>query len=284
MASRRPAVPAAVRRKLLEESGHRCANPGCPNTLVQLHHIDEWHVYETHDASSMIAVCASCHDAIHRGALPISDDALRRWKAAPKASPAPAHVYVEPGPSNRLRLGDHLEFESSETRQMLSISESCGVGFDVSDGDIMLLRLSIPDAAGASLVRVVHGHVRAESNDIEVEQVPGHIRVTTSDNVASLFPQWVADAGEWANAGLPTDYRIPWADLPLLDIEVVEPGCVRVEGLLVAENSAAVMWFGGVTALFRGSDPKSLLGPPDGLARLRAVGGPFAMLQIGESQ
>jgi hypothetical protein len=80
--------------------------PGCPNQLVEIHHIHEWHVYQTHDASHMIAICPSCHDAVDRGSLQISDDELYRWKGIDrKEALSTGHIFIEPGEAPRLLLG-----------------------------------------------------------------------------------------------------------------------------------------------------------------------------------
>ena len=46
----------SIKNQLIEEAAGKCANPGCPNRLVQFHHIREWAVCRTHDAAHMIAI------------------------------------------------------------------------------------------------------------------------------------------------------------------------------------------------------------------------------------
>jgi hypothetical protein len=46
VAERRPDVPALSKRLLVEQEGGKCANPGCPHVITQLHHIQEWHVLQ----------------------------------------------------------------------------------------------------------------------------------------------------------------------------------------------------------------------------------------------
>ena len=84
MAEHRPEVSKQLKTQLRREAGEKCANPGCSATRTHLHHIREWAVYRTHDGAHMIAVCPTCHDAIHHGQLPISDETLYAWKRIPR--------------------------------------------------------------------------------------------------------------------------------------------------------------------------------------------------------
>src|SRR5436190_22824634 len=105
-ATERPKVRADVRRRLVDEAGGKCANPGCPTPRTHLHHIAEWAVYQAHDEEEMIAVCPTCHDAIHDGQLEIDDDTIYAWKAIERPkSTRRDHVYVEPGESPTLAIG-----------------------------------------------------------------------------------------------------------------------------------------------------------------------------------
>jgi hypothetical protein len=56
----RPAIPAAIRRQVAVESGHRCAVCGesCP---LELAHIIPWHRCRQHEAEDLIYLCANCH-------------------------------------------------------------------------------------------------------------------------------------------------------------------------------------------------------------------------------
>src|SRR5438128_2235238 len=101
----RKTIPARIKCALLREAGGKCSNPGCPNTLTELHHINQWHVYQTHDQAQMIAVCPTCHSHAHRGQLIIDDDTIRRWKLIRRSTSDRGHIYVEPGDTCRVLLG-----------------------------------------------------------------------------------------------------------------------------------------------------------------------------------
>ncbi len=57
----RDAVPAATKRAVLVEAGHRCAIPTCRATTTEIAHIVPW--AESHDNSfeNLIALCPNCH-------------------------------------------------------------------------------------------------------------------------------------------------------------------------------------------------------------------------------
>jgi len=57
----RDSVPAAIKRAVLVEAGHRCAIPTCRATTTEIAHIVPW--AETHDDSfeNLIALCPNCH-------------------------------------------------------------------------------------------------------------------------------------------------------------------------------------------------------------------------------
>jgi formylglycine-generating enzyme required for sulfatase activity len=58
--SKRPAIPAEIARRILIESGHRCAVCGasCP---LERAHIIPWHKSKEHKAEDLICLCANCH-------------------------------------------------------------------------------------------------------------------------------------------------------------------------------------------------------------------------------
>lgn len=58
----RPAVPAALARRLFEEAGYRCAIPTCRSTSVlEKAHIIPWSEVREHSFENMIILCRQCH-------------------------------------------------------------------------------------------------------------------------------------------------------------------------------------------------------------------------------
>jgi hypothetical protein len=183
MATRRPDVPAPMKLTLIEQAGRKCANPGYPNRLVELHHIREWHVYQTHDAVHMIAICAACHDSVDRGQLQISDEALYRWKGIDRSSATNiGHIFVEPGEVPRLLLGS-ITARGDSGLIVFASSEQQRLSFVVRDGVIMPLNLKISTPDGVLALDVVDGYVRKREPSIEYRTRPGAIEEVVPSSV-----------------------------------------------------------------------------------------------------
>lgn len=234
MATPRTHVPNDIRRTLIEQAGRKCANPGCPVTLLELHHIKEWHIYQTHDAQHMIAICATCHDSVDRGLLQISDETLYRWKGIDRPdSVKTAHIYVEPGPAPKLLLGS-IAVRGDSGVVLFDMSEAHRLSFAIREGEILLLNLKISDPEGRLLLDVVDGHVRKHDTAIEFQTRQGAIQVPGGFD-SPFIPEWVRERL------LREDQSYTDAALPLLSIEVIDRGIVRVEGLWIEANRAVVI-------------------------------------------
>ena len=225
MAKPRPAVPTKLKQQLIDEAGGKCVNPGCPSYRTHLHHIEEWAVYETHDGKTMIAICPTCHDAVHNGPLVITDETLYRWKQIERSKPPRDHFYVEPGQSPKLLLGT-ISVTGQRGVIVFDLGKSTKLSFRLEDEDVMLLNLAVSTTARHEVLRIVDGHVRRDAEEpVRYERVPGRVRVT-APACDEFMPAWAiqqlrVDEPTFAENG----------DLPLLDIEVLEPGLVRVQGI-----------------------------------------------------
>ncbi|MFE1731669.1 HNH endonuclease [Streptomyces bacillaris] len=69
MTQDRPEIPAALKRAVLVEAGHRCAIPTCRQTPVQLAHIKPWAKVKEHTFGNLIALCPTCHARYDRGEI-----------------------------------------------------------------------------------------------------------------------------------------------------------------------------------------------------------------------
>ena len=81
MASGRPAIPSALTRKILVESGHRCAVCGMPSPLEKAH-IIPWRESKQHVADDLICLCANCHhraDTERWGQATLREYKLNPW-------------------------------------------------------------------------------------------------------------------------------------------------------------------------------------------------------------
>jgi hypothetical protein len=249
MATRRPKVPSAVKRVLIEEAGRKCANPGCPNRLVELHHIEEWHIYQTHDEKQMIAICAACHDSVDRGELQISDEDLYRWKGIPRDVVSTAHLFVEPGSPTKMLLGS-IAVQGDSGLVVFDFTDLQRLSFAVKDGDIMLLNAKLSRFDGKPLLDIVDGYVRQRADEIELATRPGRVQVPAGIH-SPLIP-------EWARTSLLMEDPLYGVDgLSLIDLEVVEPGLVRVQGIWMDEDKGVIVTNDRLSFVGRGR-PKPL--------------------------
>lgn len=65
----RPAIPTLLERRVLMESGHRCAIPTCSYPTVEIHHIVPWEKCKEHTYDNLIALCPNCHSRADRGEI-----------------------------------------------------------------------------------------------------------------------------------------------------------------------------------------------------------------------
>ncbi|MFZ6755450.1 HNH endonuclease [Undibacterium sp. Dicai25W] len=57
----RDSLPAALKRAILVEAGHRCAIPTCRTTTTEIAHIVPWAEVHEHKFENLIALCPNCH-------------------------------------------------------------------------------------------------------------------------------------------------------------------------------------------------------------------------------
>ncbi|MFF5972215.1 HNH endonuclease [Streptomyces sp. NPDC012769] len=57
----RSAIPAAMKRAVLEEAGYACAVPTCRATTTELAHIEPYAKVQEHTFDNLIALCPNCH-------------------------------------------------------------------------------------------------------------------------------------------------------------------------------------------------------------------------------
>lgn len=235
MASHRPAVPASMKRALVDQVGGKCANPGCSNRLIELHHIREWHVYQTHDADHMIAVCPACHDAITRGRLRITDPELYRWKQIDRAGAHPTgHIFVEPGNAPKLQLGS-VTVQGDSGLVVFDLTGRHSLSFAVRDGDIMLINLKIAALDGTPQLDIVDGYIRRRNPALQFDSRPGAVDIPAG-LYSPLMPSWVRDKLLAKDPMYGATRRVP-----LLSLTVLDRGLVQVEGFWADDQHAVVI-------------------------------------------
>lgn len=179
-------VSRQVRRALIREAGGKCANPGCASQRINVHHI-EYKVYSTNDEKTLIAICPTCHDAVHNGELAVEDETLYRWKQLRRPS-GRGHIYVEPGGQLKLLLGT-IAVSGPGGVRVFDLSPNNRLSFSIHDGDIMLIDLEVASHQGKPVVRLTKGHVRVLNTDVTFQQTPGHIRISAPLSETYL-PTW----------------------------------------------------------------------------------------------
>ena len=237
MAKKRKKIKPAVKRQIVEEAGNKCANPGCTNWRVHIHHIEHWAIYESNDQKILIAVCPACHDAIHHGRLEIPDEALYVWKYIKRTKvPEISHLYIEPGEEIKLLTGTIAVTTTNQEVIVFQLSPNNSLKFRILDEDIMMLNLKLADTNGKEVLRVVDNHLRSKpSSDIEFLQVPGHLRVSVPAT-EQYIPLDVLQKMQTQEKDYGTD-----GSVIALDLEVLKPGLVSVQGLWIENNKAVII-------------------------------------------
>lgn len=252
MANRRLNVPRRMKRELRKQAGGKCANPGCSSIRTEIHHIREWAVYQTHDEAHMIAICPICHDSVHHGDLRITDETIYRWKGIPRDTLKRGHLYIEPQQNAAVQFGTNRFIGPEDGFFAFQLSPRNTVSIRVLDEEILLLSLTLSNLAGEEIISFRDNHWKQLHRDlVTLSQTPGHIRITTLA-APEFLPAWVGK-------GIPSTEPTypPEGDLVLLDIEVMEPGNVRMEGLWVEGHIAVVATRHGLYAVGHGATGES---------------------------
>ena len=189
----------------------------------------------------MIAVCPTCHDAIHHGQLAVDDRTLYRWKTLTRTEEARSgHVYVEPAREAKLVLGS-VAVTGDAGLVVFELSEGNRLGFALKDSEIVLLSLVVTNRRREEVVRLVDGYVRVPpGNDVEYRSTPGHHLITVPRN-GRFVPKWAIEQIRLSEPGYASDERIT-----LLDLEVLEPGLVRVQGVWMETLQGTIITAGGL--------------------------------------
>lgn len=255
MVKKRSVVITEIKMKLIKEAGMKCANPGCINYRTHIHHIMEWAIYQTHDEAHMIAICPSCHDEVHNGKLGISDDILYSWKSELRMKLNRDQIYVEPATDFKLLLGS-IAFQVSECLSVFKLSDSNKLSFRLEDKDIFLANLNVTTIDGKNVIKVIENNVK-----YEIEEHLKYYRRTGKITVRAPFtqeflPQWAMKQMEYQQPQFGRNN-----ELTLLDIEVLKPGVVKVEGIWVNNNYIIIITKNSLSFLRPGlREPISLLG------------------------
>jgi hypothetical protein len=252
--NKRKSIPDRIKKQLIKEAGNKCANPGCPNSLTEFHHIREWAVHKTHDQRHMVAICPACHDNVSRGKLRIDDETLYNWKKIARKSQDSHHIYVEPGSPVRLLLGS-LAVETLNKTVVFELLESQRLEFEVIDSDIVLIDFTMKSLEGETLLKMTKNHIKYNklNDDIEVRARAGKFQLILKNEARKLIPTWITRPHLLHGS----DY-FATQEYNLIDIEVLEPGLVRIYGVWMDKVKAVVISPIGISILGRDNEEVSL--------------------------
>jgi hypothetical protein len=237
MAKQRRKASPALKTKIRKEAGDKCANPGCTHWRTDIHHIKPWAVYQTHDAKHMIAICPTCHSEVHHGRLEISDEKVYQWKNIIRPSrPAAYQLFAEPAPNPKVLLGAFCVQSSRDGATVFDLSNNSALSFRVLDGDALQVSLRLKKLSGTEVLHVTDNFVRVPAADgVNFDGRDGKVLVTVPAT-EEFIPPW-AITGMW-NA------EPKYADsgrVVALDIEVLKPGLIKVQGFWATESETIVI-------------------------------------------
>lgn len=274
MATQRRKVSTRLREQLRAEAGGKCANPGCANRRTELHHVREWAIYRTHDRQHMIAVCPACHDAIHHGEIPLSDDTLVSWKRIVRAAEVRDHIWVEPGAATKLLLGT-IAVSTTEAVTVFRLSEHNELSFRIADSDILLTDLRVTSLAGVEIVRVTGNHLRhMPRSDVTYRRVPGRVDIFVPAT-EEFIPHWALAQKRQQDRFFALGNRVKYVGL-----RVLEPGLLRVEGIWAHRDRVVIITDVALSFCSPGRrEPLSMVG--DGKDSVLHWAGPITTAMFG---
>lgn len=237
MAEHKRKIKPELKRKLIAEVGDKCANLGCANWRLHIHHIMHWAVYKCHNAADMIALCPSCHDAAHHGSLKITDQVLYRWKGVDRPEqPDTAQLYIEPAREIKLLTGTIAISTTNDQAAVFELYNNNRLKIRVLDGDLLQVSSRLQNQKGKEVFRVVENHVRVlRDKNITFEFRAGRARVTVPAT-AEYVPEWVVQQMRVDTPSFGANGR-----LVAIDLEVLKPGLLRVQGFWPSQHSAVVI-------------------------------------------
>lgn len=233
----RTKVPPSIKKKLVREAGDKCANPGCSEFRTHIHHINQWSVYKTHDEEFMIAICPTCHENVHNGKLFIDDDILIKWKHIKREKPVEGKLYdqifVEHSPKSKILIGQ-FAIAGDLGVKVFDLSKNNKLSFKIEWDDLYQLNAEIKTRQG--IFKVVNNSLKTEiKKPFNYKFRKGKYQVTVPINTG-LLPDWAIQQIREKDQSFAIDNQ-----LILLDIEVVEPGTVKVQGIWEEESYILVV-------------------------------------------
>lgn len=144
-----------------------------------------------------------------------------------------SHIYVEPGEPPRLLLGSFC-VQGESGLVVFDLSPMHKLSFAVRDNDILLLNVKLASPDGKPLLDVVDGYVRKRADDVELRSRSGKVEVPGGLQ-SPYVPRWLRPLLTREDPFYAT------LRLPLLSLEVMDRGLVRVHGLWLTGDRGIVV-------------------------------------------
>jgi hypothetical protein len=184
----------------------------------------------------MIAICPTCHDDVHHGALKIDDAKLYTWKNIRRTSNEHRdHIYVEPAHQPKILLGS-IAIQSENSEQIVfQLSNENRFTFRVAEEDILLVDSRIKRLDGREVLRVAYNHVRTRKDaNVLFDRRPGKM-VISVPATESYIPAWIIEKMRSYEPNFASSGRVI-----ALGLEVEAPGLLRVQGLWLAPEGSFI--------------------------------------------
>lgn len=241
MAKKRTNIPSTIKEQLRIEAGNKCANPGCNILRTHIHHIKHWAVYSTHDEKHMIAVCPNCHDAIHYGKIPLTDETIYKWKEIDYSTNfIRDHLYISPNSTSKVLLGS-IAIQTPQEAIIFRLSPNNQLNFQIVGQDILMLNLNISTISGKEIIKVEKNYITHQIDlAVEYRQIVGQVQILVPNN-SEYIPNWAVETVRRYEPKFGFDEK-----LSIIHIEVVKKGLVRVQGAWIQHNKAIIATLSGL--------------------------------------
>jgi hypothetical protein len=219
----------------------------------------------------MIALCPTCHGAVTRGTLLLTDEMLYEWKRArPRRW---AGVQVPPASLQKLLLGS-IAVTGTNSFAVFDFGSSQSLSFHLDDtGTVLVVNADLSDQGGDTLLTMHANTVRDLSDQIHLENRPGRVR-TKMDEWQTLMPVW---AYQQLLRSQPAEVA---RGLPLFDIEVVKSGVVRVQGIWSTPGASVVITESSLVLLADPTSERPLALVGEGEHSVLQVEGPDILFEL----
>jgi hypothetical protein len=185
----------------------------------------------------MIAVCAACHDYIHRGKLNITDEMLYSWKQISRnVEYMYSNLWIEPGPRPQLWFGT-FAFQTESKISIIELSPHNRISFEVNGPDLLILDLHLTGKDGIPLIEIRNNTITHKIHpDLYLETAPGQVLLVASEE-SPVIPRWVINRMR----SIPDRTNYPEDGFfVLFQAVVIRPGVAKINTILTEGDRAVV--------------------------------------------